>query len=415
MMHVLFLAHRIPFPPDKGDKIRSFNMLCHISSRARVHLGCFVDDPDDFAHADALMMRCESLRMLPLERNRALLRGLPAILGGQSITQAMYHDPQMQEWVNETIRHYPIEAIFLYSSAMAPYAADHGTGRRVVMDFVDMDSDKWRQYAAAKRWPMSLVYKREAEKLFDLERTVAARVDHSLFVSEAEALTFRREAGSAAHDTRGLSNGVDHAYFAPGLVAPAALPGAPRLVFTGAMDYWANVDAVTWFVDAVFPKVRAAMPEASFTIVGSKPTPAVQALGSKPGVHVTGRVPDVRPYLEAADIAVAPLRIARGIQNKVLEAMAMARPVVCTPEAFEGIEATNGAALQVAESADQTADAILALMQDPVRRQAMGAAARAVILERYDWDTALAALDPMLGLPETETTEIDACPEEAHS
>lgn len=414
-MHILFLAHRIPFPPDKGDKIRSFNMLCHIAGRAQVHLGCFVDDPEDFAHADALMTRCESLRLLPMERNRALLRGLPAILGGQSITQAMYHDPEMAAWVDETIRQYPIEAIFLYSSAMAPYAENHGSGRRVVMDFVDMDSDKWRQYAAAKRWPLSLVYRREAEKLYALERSVAARVDHALFVSEAEALTFRREAGSAAHDARGLSNGVDHDYFAPGLVAPAALPGAPRLVFTGAMDYWANVDAVTWFVDSVFPKVRAAMPGASFTIVGSKPTPAVQALGGKPGVRVTGRVPDVRPFLEAADIAVAPLRIARGIQNKVLEAMSMAKPVVCTPEAYEGIDARSGEALLVAESAEQTADAILALMQDPARRNTIGAAARAVILERYDWDKTLAALDPMLGLPETETTEVDACPEEAHS
>lgn len=414
-MHVLFLAHRIPFPPDKGDKIRSFNMLCHISARAQVHLGCFVDDPDDFAHADTLMQRCQSLRLLPLERNRALRRGLPAILGGQSITQAMYHDPQMQDWVNETIRDYPIEAIFLYSSAMAPYAADHGSGRRVVMDFVDMDSDKWQQYAKSKRWPISLIYKREAEKLFVLERAVAARVDHSLFVSEAEALTFRREAGSAAHDVRGLSNGVDHGYFAPRLVAPAALPGAPRLVFTGAMDYWANVDAVTWFVDSVFPKVQATLPEASFTIVGSKPTPAVEALGSKPGVRVTGRVPDVRPYLEAADIAVAPLRIARGIQNKVLEAMAMAKPVVCTPQAFEGIDATPGEDLVIAESPERMAEAIHALMLDTPRRAAIGAAARRVILDRYDWDTALASLDPMLGLPETDTTAVVACPEEAHS
>jgi glycosyltransferase involved in cell wall biosynthesis len=171
------------------------------------------------------------------------------------------------------------------------------------------------------------------------------------------------------------------------------------------MDYKPNVDAATWFAAEVWPRVRAEMPQAAFAIVGSSPTAEVQGLGGREGIVVTGRVPQVQPWLAAAAVAVAPLRIARGIQNKVLEAMAMARPVVASSAALEGISATPGEHLLVADAAEDMAGAVLGLLRDPERARALGASARARVTSHYDWGTNLRALDAMLGLDEPAQPE----------
>lgn len=400
-MDVLFLAHRIPYPPNKGDKIRSWHILKHLSERARVHLGCFIDDPADMEHQDYLReVAGGECCFVPISPLASKVRGLKGLLDGESITASYYPRQPLVQWVQDVAARHKVERVFLYSSAMFPFATKLiRPGRKMVMDFVDMDSDKWRQYADSKAWPMSLLYRREAVKVLGLERTAAYRSDVSLFVTDAEVASFKAVAGSAAHDVRALFNGVDHQKFSPDAgFKPLALPGAPNLVFTGAMDYWANVDSVVWFADEVLPLIRKDLPETHFTIVGARPTAEVQKLGKRPGITVTGTVDDVRPYIAAADVAVAPLRIARGVQNKVLEAMAMAKAVVTTPAAAQGIAATPGREFLVALDARQMADDVMALVRDPVRAAVVGQAARALVLDRYDWDRSLSLLDDVLDL-----------------
>jgi sugar transferase (PEP-CTERM/EpsH1 system associated) len=398
---ILFLAHRIPYPPDKGDKIRSWHMLRHLAARARVHLGAFVDDPADMAHADMLRSLCASVKLLPIGGPARALRAGRGLLAGAPLSVALFADAAMRRWVDTTVASNPVRGLFAFSGQMAPYVLRHVRGRRTVMDFVDLDSEKWAQYARESRGPRAWVYAREARRLLAFEAAVAARVDATLFVSEDEAALFRARVGVAGARVHALSNGVDLAYFDPQAeFARSPVEGhdlrGPIFVFTGAMDYRPNMDAVRWFADAVWPTLTSRMPDARFLIVGSKPGPEVRALGERANIIVTGRVADVRPYVAAATMIVAPLRIARGIQNKVLEAMAMARPVVATPQAREGIDAVPGRDLAVAQDAHDFAAACRALAADPTAAAALGNAARARVVACYAWEPKLRLLDDLL-------------------
>jgi sugar transferase (PEP-CTERM/EpsH1 system associated) len=391
---LLFLAHRIPYPPDKGDKIRSWHMLRHLAEEWEVHLGAFVDDAADWAHAEVLKGVCADTCLRPLNPSTGKLRALTGLLTGQALTLPYYRDAVLERWVRGKLDS-GIHAVVVYSSAMAQFVLD-AQGVRRIMDFVDIDSDKWRQYASTKPWPLSWLYGREGRKLLEWERRVARDFDASLFVSEAEARDFRRVAPESAGKIGHFYNGVDTDYFSPGHGFDNPFPAGCRgLVFTGAMDYWPNADAVTWFVREVLPLVRREVPEAGFYIVGSRPGDGVKALAGD-GVVVTGRVPDVRPYLAHAQAVVAPLRIARGIQNKVLEGMAMAKAVVATPQALEGIVAEAGKEVFVAGDASAQAGALLRLLREPGTAGDMGDAARKRVAADYTWAPNLARLDALL-------------------
>jgi sugar transferase (PEP-CTERM/EpsH1 system associated) len=402
---LLFLAHRIPWPPDKGDKIRSWRLLDHLLGRGwRVHLGAFVDDPADMAHEAHLAARCASVFLQPIRPAQRPWRGMKALLGGVSLSQAFYHDARMHDWVARTVAAHDVRAVVGFSGQMAPYLLAHADGRATIMDLVDMDSAKWGQYAAETAGPKRWLFAREARRLLELERAVAARADATLFVSEAEARLFRSHAPEAADRVRAVPNGVDMDYFDPDAGFPRqpveryALDGQ-IVTFVGAMDYRPNAEGIAWFAREAWPAVRRARPGARLFVVGGKPPAEVQALLGRDGITVTGRVADVRPYIAAARAVVAPLRIARGVQNKVLEAMAMARPVVATPQAFEGIDAEPGRHLLVEAEADGMAAQVSRLLGDPASGQALGRAARARCLAQYRWSTNLSLLDGLLGGP----------------
>jgi sugar transferase (PEP-CTERM/EpsH1 system associated) len=261
------------------------------------------------------------------------------------------------------------------------------------MDFVDMDSEKFLAYGHAAKPPMRWIWQREARRLFHFERETARRAVVSLFVSEAEAALFRERTGLSEEQVQVLENGIDLEGYRP---EPHPQGQAPLIVFTGQMDYPPNIEAAAGFAREAMPMIRARMPDARFAIVGRKPDASLTALAGKHGVEVTGEVADVRPWLVDADVVVAPLRIARGIQNKVLEAMAMGRPVVASPQAFEGIDAEPGRDLVVADGAPAEAEAVCALLADRAQAEAIGTAARARVEARYAWDARLAPLDAML-------------------
>lgn len=394
MGDILFLAHRIPFPPDRGDKIRSWHVLKHLSGLARVHLACFADDAGDAAHLaglrSALGGRLGEVHV-EVRRTHRAVAAARALRTGRPISLTLFASPAMQAFVTDMLAGARVDAVYAFSGQMAQFVPDQ-VSQRFVMDFVDMDSAKFAAYAEAGG-AMRPVHAREARRLFDFERQVAARADLSLFVSEAEAGLFRTRTGCPR--IAALANGIDSGFFNPAAGFPALTPGergeGPILLFTGQMDYRPNVEAVRWFAAEMLPLV----PSARFVIAGRNPAPEVRALAGE-RVTVTGAVTDMRSWLAAADLVVAPLRIARGIQNKVLEAMAMARPVVATPAAFEGIDAEPGRDLVVQASPAGMAQAINDLLVDQERRRALGKAARDLVVHSYGWDAKLAPLAAML-------------------
>jgi sugar transferase (PEP-CTERM/EpsH1 system associated) len=388
MDKLLFLPHRLPYPPNKGDKVRSYHLLRYLAERYRVFVGTFMDDPRDEQYIGKLREFCAGLEVVRLNPKLAKLRSLRGLLTGEALTLPYYRDAALARWVEQTVREQGIRTVVVFSSAMAQYVP-RGMGLRVLTDFVDVDSAKWSQYAENKRWPMSWIYRREGKRLLAFERQVAERSEASFFVTEAEVALFRSLVPDCSARIEAVGNGVDHAFFSPD--ASSASPYRPDeipVVFTGAMDYWPNVDAVNWFVVDILPALRKKLPTVRFYIVGMKPTAAVRELAGE-HVVVTGTVPDVRPYLEHAGVVVAPLRVARGVQNKVLEAMSMGRPVVVARACAGGIDAEDGTHFSVAEDAAGFVERIVGLLQDPERLAAMGRAAREQILARYSWQAQL--------------------------
>lgn len=391
---LLFLAHRLPYPPSKGDKVRSWHFFRHLAKGYRVYLGTFIDDPTDWEHVAMLERLCGGLHveaMVPWARRA---RSLPALLNGEALSLPYFRSKTLHQWVEETVRREGITRAFVFSSPMAQYVLGMPQLRSVV-DFVDMDSAKWGDYATRRGWPASELYAREARCLLAYERAVAAHAEASLFVTEEEVRRFRREAPDLEDRTVAIRNGVDSEYFSPEHEFRSPFASGERpIVFTGAMDYWPNVDAVAWFAREVLPEIRAREPRARFYVVGMNPERAVRALANDGATTVTGRVDDVRPYLQHARVVVAPLRVARGIQNKILEAMAMAKPVVATASAAAALSA-KGDEIEVASDARYFAAKVLALL-DPEFGEALGRRARERMLKDYAWPTSLAQLDALL-------------------
>lgn len=352
MKDLLFLAHRIPYPPNKGDKIRSYHFLKYLSADYNIHLGAFIDEPKDWQYTDKLNELCAQTHYLGLNPLLAKIKSVQGLLTGEALSLPYYKNQAMQAWVDQVIKTHSIKKVLIFSSVMAQFMPSHRDDIDMIVDFVDVDSDKWRQYAAKKQGVAQWIYQREAKYLFEYEQKIAGQAKAGVFVSEQEAALFKSLAPALSQKITHINNGVDIDYFSPELCFATPYRDDERvLVFTGAMDYWANVDAVCWFATEVFPHLLKTQPNATFYIVGSKPTKAVEALADNPNIIVTGAVDDVRPYVAHAAVAVAPLRIARGIQNKVLEAMAMGKHVVATTAAMEGIPYHESLAVSVSDDA----------------------------------------------------------------
>ncbi len=370
-------------------------MLKYFSNKWDIYLGTFIDAEEDWQHVPTVQAFCAQTCIRPLRPRRRRLASLRGLLTGEPLSTTYYADGGLRRWVDEVLTTARPDAVLLFSGCMAQFMPhDLEPQVRTVFDPEDVDSEKWRSYAEAASWPLRWLYAREARRLLDYERRMAARHGVTVFVSAAEADVFRQLAPEVADRIIHRTQGVDASFFDPDCeVANPYTDEARALVFTGAMDYWPNVQAVTWFADAVWPAVREAVPDAHFYIVGIRPTTDVQELARRPGVVVTGAVDDIRPYLKHARAACVPLRIARGIQNKVLEAMAMEKPIVATSAAMVGIEDMPGFTPTVTDDADALAAGAIDILEAPPRSDA---AARACILEHYDWQANLRRLEHWL-------------------
>jgi sugar transferase (PEP-CTERM/EpsH1 system associated) len=396
---ILFLAHRIPFPPDRGDKIRSHHILKALVDLAPVHVATFAETAADRAEEPQLAEFAASYCLV--DRAKALpLAGLQAVTGGEPVSLTAFRHRALAEFVSRTLAERPIDTIYVFSGQMGQYVPREWDGRLIV-DLGDVDSAKFASYAHAAGWPKRGLFAREERLLRAEEERLARIADRTLLISDAEAALLRsRLSDPQAARIETLGNGVDFAAFDPALAKPhpelAATPG-PHFVFTGQMDYPPNVAAVERFARAILPEIRRTHLAAQFHIVGRAPTAEVRALGGIAGVRVWGEVAAVQPFLAGADVVVAPLTIARGVQNKVLEAMAMARPVLLTPAAATGIGAADGTHFAVEDSDPALVSRALALLAEPARAAKMGAAARRFVIETMSWPAMLAPLPRLVG------------------
>lgn len=402
MSEILFLAHRVPLPPNRGDKIRSAHLLRKLAKLAPVHVGCFAETDEDREGgkevASLAASHCVVNRSKPL-----VLAGVEAVLSGKPVSLTAFHSARLESWVRETLATRPITTIFVFSGQMGQYIPDDFAGR-VVIDLCDVDSAKFENYADAGQrvW----LNAREGRLLAREEERLAKRADATILISENEAALFRsRLAEPAKANVQVIGNGIDAAFFDPAAVQPhselTTRPG-PHFVFTGQMDYPPNEQAALWAIGSFWAAYACDNPTAEIHIVGRNPTKLLQDQAGD-GVTIWGEVPDVRPFIASADCVVVPLSIARGVQNKVLEAMAMARPVMLTKQAATGIDAQDGDHwLLCDDDAEAMAQRFDAMKADPQFAQQIGANARQFVLGHHDWDAMLAPLDALVDLDEEE-------------
>ncbi len=390
-MRIYFLAQRVPFPPDRGDKITTYNELRYLAADHQVEVFCLADGEDDLQNTAALRALSDQIHTVPLARARGRLRALLAMATREPLTVAFFREAALRDKIIERFAKSPPDLILVYSSSMAQYV-EQFTNTPRLMQFAELDSRKWADYARLAPRPKRWIYGVESRRLLSYERKIARSFSHSLVCTEEELREFERLVPGAPVTC--IPNGVDSEYFAPS----EGLKKGNHVVFTGVMDYFPNVDGISWFCKEVLPQIRSRVPDLRLTICGSRPVDQVTALQRIPGVTVTGRVPDVRPYLNRADVAVVPLRIGRGVQNKVLEAMSMALPCVTTRTACRGIEAEEGRDLLVADDPSEFAGHVIRLLADDATRERLGANARATIKKRYGWAAPLAKLSRVIEL-----------------
>jgi sugar transferase (PEP-CTERM/EpsH1 system associated) len=411
MEPLLFLAHRIPFPPNKGDKITNFEMLRYFARHYEVHLGTFVDDPQDFKYVPKVLEYCATAHFEPLNPTVSKLLSARALLGSRPLTLAYYPTRNLRSWCAREVAGNRIQSAFISSTPMFQFVRGIEGLRRRVVHFHDLDSDKWRQYAESRRWPLSAVFRREARTLLQEERSIAHEADAGFFVTPAEATLFRSLAPESAAKIHWPGHGLDYDYYRPDESLPSPYRSGERaILFVGVMDYWPNEDAATWFSRDVLPGIRARHPEARFYVVGLNPPASVRALDRDAGVVVTGAVPDVRPYLQHAAVVVAPLRIARGIQNKALQGMAMCKPVVMTSLCAGSLSARAGIEIEVADSGEEFASRVSYLLSHGERAARMGELARERVLRDYSWEESMARMNAFLAAPDSTAAVPDAAP-----
>jgi polysaccharide biosynthesis protein PslH len=391
---VLYLVHRFPYPPDKGDRIRAFHLVRELSRWATVHLACLADEPVADASIAALGRYCRRVAVVPLPGWRRWARALASLACGGTATEGAFASAALRATLRTWAAQTRFHAVVASASSMAPFLrVPELRGVPAVIDLVDVDSQKWLDYAATAKAPRAWLYGLEGRRLRRLEQRLATSARALTLVTAAEVDLFRRFC--TAGRVEAIGNGVDLDYF-----TPRPQPGEDGCVFVGALDYRPNVDAACWFCREAWPAIHQARPTARMYLVGRRPAPAVCRLAEVPGVELVGQIADVRPHVARAAVTVVPLQIARGVQNKVLEALAMGKATVVSPQAREGLRAEPGVHLLTAATRQEWVDRVLRLLNDPTWRQQLGTAGRRHVEQEHRWDQCLRPFASLLGLDE---------------
>jgi sugar transferase (PEP-CTERM/EpsH1 system associated) len=385
-MRIFFVCQRVPFPPDRGDKIVTFHEIRHLAQHHEVHVFCLADGEADLGNVPDLRRYAASVTAVPVGKARSRLRALAALVRGRPLSVAAYDEDRLHREITRQYDALQPDLVIVFSGNVAQYAQPFEAVPRI-MQFHDLDSLKWAQYAEYAGFASRWLYRIEARRLLAYERATAHSFSQALVCTEVERRDFERLFPDVLVSLVG--NGVDLDYF-----RSSGKPKRPgSIVFTGVMDYFPNVDAVRWFCETVLPAVQREIPYAQLTICGNRPSATVRRLAKRPGVRVTGWVPDTRPYLDAAEIFVAPLRVARGVQNKVLEALAMGLPCIASTATWRGIAIPAAAGMLVADAAEDFAVLVVRVLRDAAFRADMARQARATAETHFRWADQLAALD----------------------
>lgn len=389
-MKVLFVCHRVPFPPKRGGKIRPFNVIRHLHQQGHdVTVASLARTAEEAREAEGLAAHCTKRLVEVVDDRVAWPRMVAWLPTTRPSSFGYFHSPRLARRIEAELAASPPDLIFVHCSSVAPYV-ERAQAPLKIIDFGDMDSQKWREYSQHRPFPFSAGYWLEAVKLERTERRLASRFDLATCTTRAEMESLR--ALGANGPTAWFPNGVDATFF-----HPSDTPYEPDLVtFVGRMDYYPNQQAVTRFCDEVLPELQARRPGTRFEIVGADPSPAIRELGRRPGVTVTGSVPDVRPYVTRAALTVAPLEIARGTQNKILESMAMGVPVVCSRAASGGVDAVAGQHLLAYDTREQQVEAVLQVLGDPGLRERLARAGLERVLSHHSWASSMQRLDALI-------------------
>lgn len=401
-MKILFIAHRIPYPPNKGDKIRSFNEIKYLSKKHEIHLACLVDENRDLQYVEELKKYCCTVDAVLINKRWAKIKSLFALFPLIPLSVSCFFSKKLKRIIDHKLSTVNFDIIFCFSSAMAQYVMGVKDIPRV-MDFVDVDSEKWKQYSDHKSFPMSWIYRMEGKSLSNYEAKIAEDFNYSVFVSQKEVEVFNRLV-PRVKNISAITNGIDTDYFNPlyngnnGFEHSTSgeISQKPIIIFTGVMDYFANVEGVKWFVKEVFPIVKGEIPDVKFYIVGTNPTQEIKNLGKDRNIIVTGFVEDVRKYLAMATVSVAPLRIARGIQNKVLEAMAMGVPVVGTSQVLEGIDPGHDCDLSEENHPEKFAENVVQIIRKESLRETMSRKLMSMVKNKFNWNVNMKQLENIL-------------------
>ena len=399
-MNILLLSHRVPFPPNKGEKIRTFYQLKCLSELGhQIHLFSPYEDKADLAHFNTLgKTLCTTVNAAPLKHKA--LRLVKGIAKNQSLSIANFYDKNLQQHVDLFLSDNTVDAILCTASSMAEYIFKSSVLKTInkkpllIMDFMDVDSDKWGQYKQNSSFPMSIIYAREQYLLSKYEKRIVEQFDACYLIAQAEVTLFNQQV-IQSDKVQVMGNGLDTIAFYPAKEKEAN--PYPIFLFTGVMDYKPNVDAVVWFAEKCWGDIIKQHPRAKFIIAGMNPNKDVMKLVELTGVEVTGFVDDILPYYHQADIFVAPFRLARGVQNKVLQAFSCALPVISTPMGAEGIICQADRDILIASSPEQFIKQANKLIAQPTLAQSIGESALQIIQQHYSWPSQLQPLVNLLG------------------
>lgn len=402
-MNILFLSHRIPFPPNKGEKIRTFHQLKFLVEKGHnVSVIAPYEDDNELAHFDALGQNyCQIVKGVKLTSK--VIRLAKGVIKGKALSIANFYSDELQTQLDHLITGNTFDTIICTASSMAEYVfksepIQQKGNLTLLMDFMDLDSDKWQQYAQNAAFPMSWVYRREATLIGAFEKRISEYFNACFFITEAEKTLFAKTIG-AVDNIFAVENGIDTAMFKPSSSEQKSSRErheSPVLLFTGVMDYAPNVDAVVWFVENVWPQVTKKWSKAEFYIAGMSPSDKVKALANHQGVVITGYVDDILPYFDKATVFVGPFRIARGVQNKILQAFACGLPVIATSMGAEGIHCKDEESILLAQSPDEFIQQLTRLLVEPELYEKVSENALQNIFDYYAWDSVLAPFERVL-------------------
>lgn len=391
-MKILFICHRFPYPPKRGGKIRPFHIIRHLGKQHDITVASLARSADEEEQSAGIASICSRYLISRVTPSVQFLRMVGRIPSAEPSSMGYFYSRSMAGQITSFLRQVPADLIMVHCSSMAQYVA-HVSGIPKILDFGDMDSQKWLDYSRFRSFPLKLGYWMEGHKLLRREQLFSRQFDFCTTTTRAELETLREYRSCAEEKTDWFPNGVDDQYFQP------QDPGdydADKMVFLGRMDYYPNQECMIDFCRHTLPLVRARRPNAQLLIVGADPSVGIRNLGRIPGVTVTGSVPDVRPYLKRAALMVAPMNIARGTQNKILEAMATGIPVVASHLSAKGVDAVDGEHLLCASQPREYADAIDSILSDPARRISLSIAGRQRVLSHHNWESSAVRLDSII-------------------